>query len=106
MAPYRRGADVSGTRLASVSGVRGIVGDGLDPVVAAEFAAAYAAVCRPGPIVVGHDGRASAPAFVAAVAAALTATGREVLRAGPVATPTLGVLVRDQQAGGGIQISA
>ncbi|HEX8199759.1 MAG TPA: phosphoglucosamine mutase, partial [Isosphaeraceae bacterium] len=97
---------MSGTRLASISGLRGVVGDGFDPVIASEFAAAYVAGCRPGPIVVGHDGRASAPTFVAAVAAALAAAGRDVLLAGPVATPTLGVLVRDEQAGGGIQISA
>ena len=34
---------MSGTRIASISGLRGVVGDGLDPVVAVEFAAAYAA---------------------------------------------------------------
>jgi phosphomannomutase len=97
---------VGGTRIASVSGLRGIVGNGLDPAVAAEFAAAYAAGCGPGPIVVGNDGRASAPVFVHAVLAGVTATGRDVLEAGPVATPTLGRLVRDRGASGGIQISA
>lgn len=98
--------DVSGTRIASVSGLRGIVGDGLDPVVAAEFAAAYAAGCRPGPIVVGHDGRVTAPVFGPAVTAAATAAGHDVLQAGPVSTPTLGGLVRDRGASGGIQITA
>jgi phosphomannomutase len=97
---------VGGTRIASVSGLRGIVGNGLDPAVAAEFAAAYAAGCGPGPIIVGHDGRASAPVFVHAVLAGVAATGRDVLEAGPVATPTLGRLVRDRGASGGIQISA
>ena len=95
-----------GTRIASISGLRGVVGDGIDPVVAAEFAAAYASECEPGPIVVGHDGRVSAPVFMAAVEAAVTATGHDVLLAGPTATPTIGVLVRDHEAAGGIQISA
>ncbi len=95
-----------GTRIASVSGVRGIVGDGLDPPLVASFAAAYACGCTPGPIVVGHDGRVSAPVFVSAVLAGVTATGRDALLVGPTATPTIGRLVRDQGAAGGIQISA
>lgn len=95
-----------GTRIASVSGLRGIVGDGLDPAVAAEFAAAYASTCDAGPIVVGHDGRVSAPVFLPAVLAGVTATGRDALLVGATATPTVGRLVRDQRAAGGIQISA
>jgi phosphomannomutase len=96
----------TGTRIASISGLRGVVGDGIDPVVAAEFAAAYASECEAGPIVVGHDGRVSARVFMAAVEAAVTATGHDVLLAGPTATPTIGLLVRDHKAAGGIQISA
>ncbi len=94
------------TRIASVSGLRGVVGDGLDPAVVVGFAAAYASGRAPGPIVVGHDGRASAPTFLQAVLAGVTATGHDVLLAGAVATPTLGRLVVDRQAVGGIQISA
>ena len=97
---------MSGTRIASVSGLRGLVGDGLDPAVAVEFAAAYASTCAAGPIVVGHDGRVTAPVFFSAVVAGVTATGRDVLAVGATATPTLGRLVRDQGAAGGIQISA
>ena len=96
----------SGTRIASISGLRGVVGDGLDPSVAVEFAAAYAGGCKAGPIVVGHDGRVSSPVFSAAVQASITATGHDVLFAGPTATPTIGWLVRDLGAAGGIQISA
>ncbi len=97
---------MAGTRIASVSGVRGLVGDGLDPAIVAEFVAAYATGQGDGPIVVGHDGRASAPVFVPAVLAAIAATGRDALLAGPVATPTLGRLVVDLGAAGGVQISA
>ncbi len=94
------------TRIASISGLRGIVGDGLDPACVVEFAAAYAAGCDPGPIVVGHDGRVSAPVFLSAVLAGVTAAGHDVLLAGPIATPTLGRLVVDRKAAGGVQISA
>jgi phosphomannomutase len=44
--------------------------------------------------------------FLSAVLAGVTATGHDVLLAGPVATPTLGRLVVDRKAAGGIQISA
>jgi phosphomannomutase len=71
-----------------------------------EFAAAYASDCRPGPIVVGHDGRRSAAVFAAAVEAGVTATGHDAWLVGPAATPTIGWLVRERQAAGGIQISA
>jgi phosphomannomutase len=97
---------VSGTRIASISGLRGVVGDGLDPVVALEFAAAYASESEPGPIVIGHDGRSSWSVFTPAVVAGVTATGRDALVAGAVATPTVGILVRERRAAGGIQISA
>jgi phosphomannomutase len=96
----------SGTRIASISGVRGVVGDGIDPSVAVEFAAAYAGGCKPGPIVLGHDARVSSAMFAAAVESSLMATGHDVLFAGPAATPTIGWLVRNLEAAGGIQISA
>src|SRR5262249_36329927 len=60
----------------------------------------------PGPIVVGHDGRRSAAVFAAAVEAGVTATGHDAWLVGPAATPTIGWLVRERQAAGGIQISA
>ena len=82
------------------------MGDGLDPCVAVEFAAAYAGGCKSGPIVVGHDGRVSSPVFAAAVQSSVMATGHDVLFAGPTATPTVGWLVRELEAAGGIQISA
>jgi phosphomannomutase len=55
---------------------------------------------------VGHDGRASAAVFAAAVEAGVTATGHDAWLAGPTATPTIGWLVRARHAAGGIQISA
>lgn len=94
------------TRIASVSGLRGLVGDGLDPTVVVEFAAAYASGCEAGPIIVGHDGRVTAGVFEHAVLAGVQATGRSALVCGATATPTIGVLVRGLGAAGAIQISA
>ncbi len=97
---------MAGTRIASVSGLRGIVGDGLDPASVSEFSAAYASLCEPGPILVAHDGRASAPVFVQAVQAGIAAAGHDVLFAGATATPTVGLLVRERGFAGAVQVSA
>ena len=102
---------MAGTRIASVSGLRGIVGDGLDPAAVVEFAAAYAAESGVRDIFVAHDGRPTAALFVQAVCAGVTATGRNVLLLGAAATPTIGYLIRQhsERGGrpcGGIQVSA
>jgi len=90
----------------SVSGLRGVVGESLTPEIALRYVAAFAATLPPGPIVVSRDGRATGPMVAAAVHSGLAAVGRHVLDAGIAATPTLGVLVRTNQAAGGVQISA
>lgn len=90
----------------SVSGLRGIVGESLTPEVAVRYAAAFAADLPAGPIVLARDGRATGPMIADAVRAALLASGRDVLDAGVAATPTVGVLVREHRAAGGIQVSA
>ncbi len=90
----------------SVSGLRGIVGQSLTPLVAARYAASFAAELSAGPVVVTRDGRATGAMLAAAVTAALQAMGRKAIDAGVAATPTTGVLIREMQAGGGLQISA
>jgi phosphomannomutase len=90
----------------SVSGLRGIVGESLTPLVAARYTAAFAAELPAGPIVITRDGRATGAMIAAAVSSALQAMGRKAIDAGIAATPTTGVLVREFQAAGGIQISA
>lgn len=91
----------------SVSGLRGVVGESLDPVVAVQFAGAWLeGLEAAGPVVVGRDGRATGPMLWHAVVSAIQASGRDVLDAGPAATPTVGLLVRHHRAAGGIQISA
>jgi phosphomannomutase len=90
----------------SVSGLRGIVGESLTPEVAIRYVTAFAAELPPGPVLISRDGRATGPMLSLAIANALTAVGRNVLDADVAATPTTGVLVRQYQAAGGVQISA
>ncbi|MAT68096.1 MAG: phosphoglucosamine mutase [Planctomycetaceae bacterium] len=97
---------MSAPLIISVSGLRGVVGKSLTPEVAQRYVAALASVAPPGPIVVTRDGRTHGAMLAEIVAAALTAAGRTVLDAGVAATPTTGVLVRQHDAAGGVQISA
>lgn len=90
----------------SVSGLRGVVGESLSPLVAMRYACAFAEDLPPGPILITRDGRATGPILADAVRSALCAMGRTVLDGDVAATPTTGVLVREHQAAGGIQISA
>ncbi|HEV3342024.1 MAG TPA: phosphoglucosamine mutase [Pirellulales bacterium] len=90
----------------SVSGLRGIVGDSLTPLVALRYATAFAERAPAGPIVVTQDGRATGGMLADVIRGGLAAVGRDVIDAGIAATPTTGVLVRQFSAAGGIQISA
>ncbi len=90
----------------SVSGLRGIVGETLTPEVAIRYAAAFAAVAPPGPIILARDSRPSGRMLAGAINAGLEAVGRSTINIGIAATPTTGVLVRHLGAAGGIQITA
>ena len=90
----------------SVSGLRGIIGESLSPDVVMRFACAFASGAPRGPIVVTRDGRTTGQMLVAAIHAGLCAVGRDVIAGDVAATPTTGVLVREHQAAGGIQVSA
>jgi phosphomannomutase len=92
--------------IVSVSGLRGVVGQSLTADVAVRYVAAFVAGLPPGAIAMGRDGRVSGPMLSAAITAYLTGIGRDVIDCGPAATPTVGVVVRERQAAGGIQISA
>ena len=69
------------TRILSISGLRGVIGDGLDPLYVGEFAAALGTMFSGGKVVVARDGRSTGPAVYHAVVAGLLATGCEVLDA-------------------------
>lgn len=90
----------------SVSGLRGIVGTELTPLVAVRYVSAFCTQLPGGAVILSRDGRGTGAMLAAAVSATLQAHGFEVLDAGICATPTVGVLVREEKAVGGIQISA
>ena len=91
-------------RILSISGLRGIVGDGLDPNFVVKFAQALGILAGRGTIVVGRDGRATAPCSSGAVEAGLQSVGCRVIDAGIISTPTCGFLIRHFKAAGGIEI--
>lgn len=90
----------------SVSGVRGVIGDGLDAEVAVRWASAFGAWLPPGPVVIGRDTRPSGPMLRHAVAAALLSTGHDVWDLGVTTTPTTELAVQESEAVGGVIITA
>ncbi len=91
----------------SVSGLRGIVGESLDPILAIRFTTAFAQLLdSDGPIVVTRDGRTTGPMLAQAICSGLMSIGKDVLYGDVAATPTTGILVREHNAAAGIQISA
>ena len=89
-----------------ISGVRGVVGATFTPQLAAAFARAFGAFVGRGGVVVGRDTRPSGDLIERAVTAGLQSVGCQPLLAGIVPTPTVGILVRDLGARGGIAITA
>lgn len=89
-----------------VSGIRGIVGASLTPVVALEFAAAYGSSLAGQKVVVSRDGRSSGPMLRHAVVAGLLSVGCRVDDIDIAATPTCGYYVKHSGAAGAIQITA
>ena len=90
----------------SVSGLRGIVGQQLTPAVVMRYVAAFCTNLPQGKFVIGRDGRMSGSMYSKVAASTLMGHGMEVVDAEVIATPSLGVLVREIGAVGGLQISA
>jgi phosphomannomutase len=93
-------------RILSISGLRGVIGDGLDPAYLVDFACALGTMYDRGTVVVARDGRSTGLMVKHAVVAGLLATGCRVIDAGIASTPTCGVLVQELRAAGGLQITA
>jgi phosphomannomutase len=94
----------------SVSGIRGRVGFGLSPEVAARYAAAFGAWARARgtsrAVVLGRDSRVSGPLFHQVARASLEAAGCDVIDLGLTTTPTLQMAVEHHHAAGGLCITA
>lgn len=89
-----------------VSGVRGVVGEFLTPLLAADFAQAFGAYVGKGRVVLGRDTRFTGPMIEHAVACGLLAAGCEVVKVGVQTTPTMQIYIAETGAVGGIAVTA
>ncbi|HVW96939.1 MAG TPA: phosphoglucosamine mutase [Mucilaginibacter sp.] len=102
------------TLIKSISGIRGtiggLVGEGLTPLDIVKFTAAYGswAVQKSGikKIVVGRDARLSGEMVNKLVIGTLQGLGIDVIDVGLSTTPTVEIAVPDEQAAGGIILTA
>jgi phosphomannomutase len=90
----------------SVAGIRGIVGDSLTPESFLRYVLAFGTLIEGGPVVVGSDSRLSRHMLRHLAFAALESCGCTVYNIGLAATPTVGLMVRELDASGGIAITA
>ncbi|MBN1212116.1 MAG: phosphoglucosamine mutase [candidate division Zixibacteria bacterium] len=90
----------------STSGIRGVVGNGLDPVMVTSYGAAFGTFLKKGKIVIGSDTRPSKDMVKQAVISGLAAVGIDVIDIGTVPTPTVEIAVKQLKAAGGICITA
>ncbi|HQI39808.1 MAG: phosphoglucosamine mutase [Ignavibacteriales bacterium UTCHB2] len=94
------------TLMVSISGIRGIVGDGLDPEVIVKYTNAYSKFIGSGKVIVGRDARITGEMVNQIVTGTLLANGLDVIDIGICPTPTVQFTVKSLNADGGIAISA
>ena len=92
--------------MVGVSGVRGIIGEGLSPEIITRFAAALGTYLGPGPIIIGKDTRPSGLMVENAVIAGLMSVGTNIINIGVAPTPTIQFAIKKQGLSGGVIISA
>ncbi len=97
--------------IVSISGIRGVFGDGLSPDTLVSYASAYGAWARDRAkrqpvVVVGRDARMTGEVCARLVTATLQAVGCHVIDAGLATTPTVAMGVLKAEADGGIILSA
>ena len=90
----------------SVAGIRGIVGQSLVPEEFIRYVLAFATLAGGGPVVVGGDSRLSRSMMRHLAFAALESAGCTIHDLGLVPTPTVGMMVLQLKARGGIAITA
>ena len=90
----------------SISGVRGVIGESLTPVMLTRFAQAFGTYMGSGSVVIGRDSRTSGEMVKQAVIAGLLSSGLRVIDIGMCPVPTVQMFVRQYRASGGIAITA
>ena len=94
------------TLMVSISGIRGIIGDGLDPETIVKYTNAYGDFVGSGKIVIGRDARITGEMVLNIVTGTLLAKGFDVIDLGICPTPTVQFNVAKLNADGGIVITA
>ena len=104
------------TLIKSISGIRGTIGgkvnDGLTPIDAVKFAAAYGtwiiqqSSTKKVKVVIGRDARISGPMISDLVVSTLIGLGIDVINLGLSTTPTVEIAVPLENANGGIILTA
>ena len=96
--------------IASVSGVRGILGDNLTPINIIKFTSAFIKYCKKNSksnhIIVGNDGRLHGRLIADIVLSTISMSGYKAIDIGVVPTPTVQIATEDTKAAGGIAITA
>jgi len=92
--------------MTGVSGIRGVVGEGMTPEVALLWAGAFGTWVKGGKVVLSRDPRPTGSMLYLAVKAGLLAAGCDVDDAGIVPTPVGAMAVPRRGAAGGIIITA
>ncbi len=90
----------------SVSGVRGVVGDSLTPILLTRFSQAFGTYTGSGRVVIGRDTRTSGEMVRQAVVAGLLSSGCRIIDLGVCPVPTVQLVVRRLGAQGGIAVTA
>lgn len=89
-----------------VSGIRGVVGESLTPLLVSSFASSFGRYVGGGRVVIGRDTRPSGEMLEHAVVAGLLAVGCQPVILGIAPTPTIQLVVEEISANGGIAITA
>ncbi len=89
-----------------VSGLRGVVGEGLTPELISRYVYSFSKEIPKGEVVIGNDSRASCEMVKHAVVSSLTASGFDVVDIGVAPTPTVQFVTKEKNASGGISITA
>ena len=96
----------------SISGMRGIIGENLTPLIATEYGCAFGTFLKENnpdgnhTICIGMDSRPSGFMLKAAMTAGLTSVGINVIDLGIVTTPSVGISLRELGCIGGVIITA
>jgi phosphomannomutase len=92
--------------MVGVSGIRGVVGEGMTPEVAMLWSGGFGTWVKGGKVVIGRDPRPSGKMINYAVKAGLSAAGCDVDDIGVVPTPEAALAIERRNASGGIIVTA